>query len=213
MSIAPSSVRSFPPAIHIGEPAWDIAKLYPAQGDWSEEDYLELTTSNWLIEFTDGCAEVLPMPTLYHQLIVELLHSLLKQFVEERALGKALFAPLPVRLRPGLKLREPDIVFLRNERLKNLHGQPNGADLVMEVVSEGTEARERDLVKKPADYAAGGIAEYWIIDPQEREIRVLTLDGAAYRTHGKFIAGQTATSVLLAGFSVNVDDVFNVAGE
>jgi hypothetical protein len=33
------------------EPAWDIARLFPAQGEWSEEDYLELDT-NRLVEFS-----------------------------------------------------------------------------------------------------------------------------------------------------------------
>ena len=46
-----------------------------------------------------------------------------------------------MRLWPG-KYREPDIVYLSPQRLKDLHGQPDGADLVIEVVSEGEENRE-----------------------------------------------------------------------
>jgi hypothetical protein len=41
------------------EPTWDIALLYPAQGDWSEEEYLSLP-GNRLIEFCDGTQEFLP---------------------------------------------------------------------------------------------------------------------------------------------------------
>jgi|TARA_B100001971_G_C18207240_1_gene548405 hypothetical protein len=45
----------------IGEPTWDIAYLFPNQGYWSEDAYLDLKT-NHLIELVDGKLEVLPMP-------------------------------------------------------------------------------------------------------------------------------------------------------
>ena len=45
------------------EPAWEVALLFPAQGEWSEDDYLWLTDRiRRLVEFTDGRVEVLPMP-------------------------------------------------------------------------------------------------------------------------------------------------------
>lgn len=50
--------------------------------------------------------------------------------------------------------------------------------LVMEVVSGGPQDRKRDLVIKRAEYAAAGIPEYWIVDPESRRITVLTLVGA-----------------------------------
>jgi Uma2 family endonuclease len=120
-----------------------------------------------------------------------------------------LFAPLPVRLWPG-KYREPDIVYLRPERLRNLRGQPQGADLAVEVVSEGQENRRRDLEAKPGEYAEAGITEYWIVDPEQRQITVLCLDGKSYREHGVFPAGDTAASVLLPGFTITVADVFSL---
>src|SRR5437773_2718941 len=79
---------------------------------------------------------------------------------------------------------------------------PDGADLVMEVVSEGSENRKRDLETKRLEFAAAGIAEYWIVDPQEQRITVLVLDGSIYRVHGEFAPGTQASSVLLPGFSV-----------
>jgi Uma2 family endonuclease len=190
-----------------GEPVWEIALLFPAQGSWTEEDYLGLDT-NRLVEFDSGFVEVLPMPTLLHQLIVKFLFMRLDEFVTAHSLGTVLFAPLPVRLWPG-KLREPDIVYLRPERLRDLRGQPNGADLVLEVVSEGKENRERDLDIKPKEYAKAAIQEYWIVDPEHRQIRILWLDGATYREHGIFRVGDVARSVLLSGFQVDVAAVFS----
>ncbi len=198
----------------LGEPAWELAYCYPAQGDWSEEDYLELSQKH-RVELADGCIEVLPMATIFHQLLADYLHSLLKNYLAtaappEHRRGRALFAPLPVRL-ASRRFRDPDVVYLRPERLKELHGQPDGADLVVEIVSEGKENRDRDLVTKRAEYAAAGIEEYWIVDPESRSVTVLMLDLATrsqYHEHGVFATGSVATSVLLPGFTVNVTDLF-----
>ncbi len=180
--------------------------LYPLQGEWTESEYLALDT-NRLVELSDGCLEFLPMPTIFHQLIVKYLIAMLEAFIVASASGTVLFAPLPVRLWRG-KFREPDILYLRPERVRNPHTQPEGADLAMEVVSEGRENRERDLLIKRMEYAKAGIADYWIVDPEEQRITVLTLDGQTYREHGVFGPGATATSALLPGFAVSVDAVF-----
>src|SRR5262245_54849574 len=82
-----------------------------------------------------------------------------------------------------------------------------GADLVMELVSGDPKDRKRDLLIKPRQYAAARIPEYWIIEPDAKFIRVLTLHGKTYKLHGNFRPGTTATSVLLPGFQVAVDAV------
>jgi Uma2 family endonuclease len=191
----------------VGEPIWELAHLFPYQGDWSEEEYLALHT-NRLIEFTDGRLEILPMPTMLHQIIVAFLYNALKNFVEPTGRGRVLFAPLRVRMRPT-KYREPDVVYLSAERLQRIKGDyPDGADLVMEVVSGSDEDRERDLVTKRSDYAQAGISEYWIVDPEEKVITVLQLAGKQYVEHGRFTTGMQATSPLLTGFSVDVAQAF-----
>lgn len=83
---------------------------------------------------------------------------------------------------------------------------------MIEVVSEGQEQRDRDLVTKRKEYAEAGIAEYWIVDPEQQQITVLALSRKTYKQHGVFGPGQTASSRLLKGFSVEVNEVF-AAGE
>src|SRR5580704_15114381 len=71
------------------EYAWEVATLYPVQGEWSDEDYLALTDhSNRRIEFTDGWLEFLPMPTESHESLVRYLFLALYQFVVHRKLGE-----------------------------------------------------------------------------------------------------------------------------
>lgn len=198
---------------HEPEPVWELATMYPSQGSWSECEYLSLTdNTNRLIEFTNGRLDFLPMPTEAHQLIVVFLFDAIRSFVQPH-LGVVLFAGLRVKLSAG-KYREPDVVFIRKENYSQ-RGQRywESADIVMEVVSNDTESHERDYVQKVAEYAEAGIAEYWIVDPKENKVTVLALsDGeTSYTEHGVFTPGNTATSKLLDGFSIEVQAVFDAA--
>lgn len=190
-----------------GEPVWELANLFPNQGTWTEEDYLALDTGR-LIEYSKGYLEFPPMPTMSHQDIVSFLHDLLRIFVTKHQLGKVYFAPVPVKL-GRQEYREPDVFFISTPRVAEAAGKyPSGADLVMEVVSGSPADRDRDLVRKRRDYALAGIPEYWIVDPQEEVVIVLRLEGNEYAEHGRFVAGDTATSALLPGFAVPVADVW-----
>jgi Uma2 family endonuclease len=184
-----------------------VLELLPEQGQLGEEAYLWLTDrANRLIEFTDGYIEVLPMPTDEHQGILFLLSRRFFDYLDPRG-GLVRFAPLRIRLRRG-KFREPDLLLLLDRddpRRENRYW--HGADLVLEIVSP--DEPERDLVIKREEYAELGIPEYWIVNPLNRTITVLALDGAAYREHGVFAPGTRATSVLLAGFSISVGEVFS----
>jgi len=207
---AAPAVRNGAPRSKRGEPTWEMTDFYPRQGEWTEEDYLALNT-NRLIEFTDGVLEFLPMPTLSHQDMLDFVYQLLKDYVRERRLGKVRQSGLQVNISEG-KWREPDIVYLNREQVKAADKQyPTGADLVVEVVSGGEEDRRRDLEQKPVDYAEAGIKEYWIVDPETKTVKVLTLDGNKYKTHGEFKPGESATSALFTDFSVKVADVFAAA--
>lgn len=193
-----------------GEPVWELARLFPAQGSWSEEAYLALDTGR-LIEYSEGFLEFPPMPTMAHQDMLIFLFELLKAYVLKHQLGKVYVAPLPVRLRAG-RYREPDVFFVSAQRVHEAEGKyPSGADLVMEIVSGSPSDRERDLVQKRHDYAQAGIPEYWIVDPDEGAITVLWLEGEAYVEHGRFAGDETATSRLLPGFAVAVAGVWAAA--
>jgi Uma2 family endonuclease len=68
---------------------------------------------------------------------------------------------------------------------------------------------ERDLIQIRAEYAEAGVPEYWIVNPLTGTITVLRLEGGAYAESGQFQRGQAAVSILLAGFSIDVADVFD----
>jgi Uma2 family endonuclease len=179
--------------------------LLPLQGLWTEEQYLRLTDqTNRFIEFTEGAVEVLPMPTRKHQAISRFLFLAFLAFVQPLG-GTVYYAPLRVRVAPG-RFREPDLVLLLDVNdPRNQNAFWLGADLVVEIVSP--DDVERDTVIKRADYAQAGIPEYWIVNPIEATITVLTLADSVYVARGVFRRGEAATSALLTGFTVSVDAV------
>jgi Uma2 family endonuclease len=185
-----------------------LEEILPCQGEWSEQEYLVLTDHrNRLIEFTDGFLEVLPAPTDKHQAILGFLYLAFLTFIEPRG-GKVRFSPLRLQVRAG-KFREPDLLLLLSAADSRRQDRFwLGADLALEVVSE--DKPERDLVDKRGDYAEGGVPEYWIVNPQTETIAVLRLSGGTYEEAGIYRRGESAASVLLAGFSVAVAAVFDV---
>jgi Uma2 family endonuclease len=201
-----SVVESTPPKV--SEPAWEIAMLFPNQGHWTECDYLSLTdNARYLVELVDGRVEVLPMPTESHQNIVSFLVAMLKAFVIPQKLGRVLQSPFRIRVAAN-QFREPDACFmLRENDARRSDDYWDGADLVMEVVSEDPKDRIRDLEIKRDVYAKAGIREYWIIDRRDSRILVLKLTGDTYTEHTQAGIGGRAESNLLPGFALVVDAV------
>jgi Uma2 family endonuclease len=196
-------------------PTWEVAYLFPPQGRWTEDDFWALERvhdGTPRIELSNGCLEVLPVPTQIHQFILLFFYEQLKAFTKARAPGAVLVSGTNVRLKKGV-IRQPDVVYMKAENARRRHEEHwDGADLVMEVVSPDPKDRKRDLETKPREYARAGIAEYWIIDPQQKVIRVLTLQGKAYKVHGDFGPGTRATSVLPPGFGVAIDEALAPPG-
>ncbi len=191
-----------------GEPAWEAAFLLPSQGQWSEADFLKFHT-NRMAELVDGRLEILPMPTLKHQRILIWLFDAIREVVSDQSGAVVSIAPLPTRLFTGT-IREPDLLYISPENAPGPDvDYPTHIDLAVEIVSAGSEARTRDYEHKRSDYARAGIAEYWIVDPQEDQVTVLVLQDKIYVEHGVFQPGDEATSVLLPGLCIDVRRMLN----
>lgn len=115
------------------------------------------------------------------------------------------------------RVRLPDLMILTQALLTALAGKratitpdmPPPA-LVVEIVSPGKVNEDRDYRYKRSEYAARGILEYWIVDPQPERVTVLTwVDGlyeeAIFRTTEAIISvtfpnlNLTAVQILAAG--------------
>jgi Uma2 family endonuclease len=179
------------------QPTWEMALLFPDQGSWSEAEYLDLDVGRH-VDFTDGHLEWQPMPDEEHQMIVLFFVNALRA----HGGGKAVMAPFPIRLWRS-KFREPDVAFMKEENASRRRGKFwEGADLVIEVVSESN--RKHDEETKRQEYARAAIDEYWIVDPHRARITVLRHDAGAYVVSGEYGPGDRAASEILPGFAIDV---------
>jgi len=133
-------------------------------------------------EWVDGRVIELDPSTAGHQQVVGVLLVLLWIIAERQEHRPRVFTRFLMRLTSPSSCREPDLAFVKAEhtgRITTYH--INGpADLVVEVVS--ADSVTRDYHEKLAEYEAGGIPEYWIIDPMRREARFYQLsDDGHYR--------------------------------
>ena len=86
------------------------------------------------------------------------------------------------------------------------HDMPPPA-LVVEVVSPGQTNRDRDYRYKHTEYAARAIAEYWIADPETRQITICRWDNGMYEDT-VYKENETIRSTLIPDFELTANAVF-----
>lgn len=195
----------------ISERAWP-----PPQGQWTYEDWLRLPDDGYRYEVIDGVLYMAPPPSTLHQRIAARLVEALTAFLRDDPpplKGEVLFAPTGVRLPSQPVPFQPDILFIRAERLKILGEQyvEGAPDLIIEILPPGNWLYDRR--EKMRAYQEGRVAEYWIVDPDARTIEVYVLEGEAYRLAGRYGLGKIVRSQVVTGFRVPVAQVFPSALE
>jgi Uma2 family endonuclease len=156
-------------------------------GGWTEERYFAEAPEDQLWEFEDGELIVHSPASSRHQRIVRFLTFLLNGYVEERGLGEVFNGPAVLRLREGVD-KEPDILFIpqnRRESIKTMYIE-GPADLVIEVASSGT--RTYDLEEKSRVYREGEVKEYWVADPERRQITIFLPKKAEVKEKGRILS-------------------------
>lgn len=106
---------------------------------------------------------------------------------------------------------EPDICFFNAATAATF--QPDqmrfpAPDLAVEVLSASTEANDRGI--KFEDYAAHGVAEYWLINPDTETVEQHRLSGNGYELVMKAQTGELHSSVI-PGFVIPVRAIFDDA--
>jgi Uma2 family endonuclease len=114
---------------------------------------------------------VTPGPAPRHQRVVTHLIRHLDPFVRDHGLGEVFPGPIDILFGEGDYL-EPDLVFVGSARahLVTDRGIEGAPDLVVEIASPSTAARDREL--KRDRYRLFGVPEYWVIDPEAASVEV-----------------------------------------
>lgn len=84
--------------------------------------------------------------------------------------------------------------------------------LVVEVVSPGKVNEDRDYRYKRSEYAARGIAEYWIVDPMREQLTVLTLVDGLYEEQ-VFRGNDRLISATFPPLALTVEQVLHAGDE
>jgi Uma2 family endonuclease len=172
---APAGIAGTLSAAHAGATVADMSSAaQPAAVSVTWAEFVALEEDD-LRELVDGVLLEIDVPNKQHEWAVSTLIWLLRAWAEPRQAGTVLGSGYKIRIdeRRGVM---PDVQFVRRgrEAILGSEGIEAGApDLVVEVVSP-TSARY-DRVQKLAWYAAIGVAEYWIIDPQGETVERLVL--------------------------------------
>ena len=155
-------------------------------------------------EWIDGVVIKVSPVTNEHDLLMIHFSYLLGAYFESRPIGIVHRQPFVMKLSEIRRGREPDLQIILND---NPHqytktGMLGPADICIEIVSQ--ESITRDYENKRAEYEAGGVGEYWIIDPLEQRCTFYRQSG-----EGKFVAVEPDAdgnyhTPRLPGLAVNV---------
>jgi Uma2 family endonuclease len=150
----------------------------------------ELSLDEWFAlpedepgELVDGHIEEEEVPDFLHEVLVMTLGRLLDNWVVPRG---GLVAGSDAKFAVGSgRGRKPDLtIYLPGGRRPPARGLIRvPPDIAVEVVSPTPRDGRRDRVEKLQDYAAFGVAWYWLLDPQLRSLEILELDAQGRYLH------------------------------
>ena len=142
-------------------------------------------------------------PKIKHALIQHKTRDLLERLAE---LGSFVSVEMVFRPLPEYELWAADVGYLskeRNEKVDlddNIHGAP---DIVVEVLSPSNTAEE--LYDREQICLANGSKEFWVMDPDRRQVKVTTPDGRTVTWR----SGQEIPLPLFGSDArIQVDDLF-----
>ena len=216
---APGRVEKHVPAI-VAEQALQQLLRYPrlpevvrrlqaiARAEARKRRYFyEVVTEQQKAEFING-EIIVHSPVKYqHNQASFRLATLLSAYVQRHNLGTVGHEKLLITLTRNDY--EPDVCFFGQEKARAFTPDQTkfpAPDLAVEVLSESTEALDRGI--KFEDYAAHGVGEYWIVDPDQETIEQYLLHEGAYRLTVKVKTGSIASAVV-PGFEIPVRAVFD----
>jgi Uma2 family endonuclease len=182
-----------------------MALTKPA-GTWTYEDLFSLPEDGKRYEIIEGELYEMPSPASAHALtVINLIAALLP--IVARLGGQLLTAPIDVFF-AGANPVQPDILVMlpggpARIVTRGVEGPP---DLLIEVLSPSI--RGHDLLTKRSLYARAGVREYWIVDPEARNIEILTLDRDALHSVQTASGDETPVSPLLGPLPIAADDLF-----
>ncbi|MEQ8713486.1 MAG: Uma2 family endonuclease [Cyclobacteriaceae bacterium] len=184
----------------------DLGRLYSYAEylTWSFKERVELLRGK--------VVKMSPAPSLRHQ---EISFRMSGAFFNALKNGdcKAFAAPFDVRLAKPfsdqediLNVVQPDLCVICDNSKLDDRGCLGAPDLIVEILSPGS--ADKDVKQKYQLYEEGGVAEYWIIHPNEMLLEVFVLINGKYNHDRWYSANEKVNSKAVKGLSVDLSEVF-----
>lgn len=172
------------------------------------DDIWDAPDDQYRYEVIDGDLYMTPAPGWGHQLGLMKLSLLVGNWVYGQGLGYVVQAPVGVVLDEENGV-QPDLIHISQQRSNIIseRGVEGSPDLVVEVLSPSTAARDRGI--KMRRYAAAGVPHYWLLDSLARAIEAYGLGEQGYELLGTFGPGTVFRPDLFPGLDIPIDDLWS----
>lgn len=173
------------------------------------DDYLLMPDHGRLLQLIDGDFIMAPSPSLKHQEVTRNIEFEFAKFLEKNPIGKILNAPIDYYV-DKYDVVQPDLVYISKEKYRILFekGIKNTPDLIIEIISKGTENIDKNLKKDL--YWRAGVKEYWIVNIEEKSIEVFKINSEGYKLK-KIYRNENKDKIkpdILPGLIINLEKVF-----
>jgi Uma2 family endonuclease len=160
-------------------------------------------------EVIEGELFVSRSPGLTHQIVSDNIVFLIRDYLRSHPVGVVVSTP-------GLIFSQfsgviPDIVYFSNpsrERVVSGDRLISAPDLVIEILSRGSENVRRDRIAKRRLYSKHGVPEYWIVDRHDRVVEIYRLEGALLELAVTLKDNDEVSTPALPGFSYLPAEIF-----
>jgi Uma2 family endonuclease len=178
---------------------------------WTTDDLEVLPQSEGTrYELIDGELFVTRAPHWKHQQIIEKISRALGSWSESTNAGITIPSPGIVPSNSDSVI--PDVVWVSNERLKEIEDEAGHftgfPELVVEVLSAGETNIRRDKQAKLKLYSQGGVQEYWIIDRFNQQLEIYRPMNGQLTLKAILTVTDHITSPLLPNFSLSLERIF-----
>ncbi|GAB4581414.1 MAG: Uma2 family endonuclease [Anaerolineales bacterium] len=171
------------------------------------ERFYEEMTEEQKIEFINGEVIVHSPVKMIHAIVGQRLLMFMNFYVDRNQLGWVGYEKILISL--SRNDYEPDICYFSQAKSRAFFPDQMkfpAPDFVVEILSPSTEAIDRGV--KFEDYAAHGVGEYWIIDPDRETIEQYALQNDVYDLRVKVKSG-VIQSLMIDGFEMAVRAIFD----
>jgi Uma2 family endonuclease len=162
-------------------------------------------------ELIEGELFVSRAPGIPHQRVLQNLQMELYSYLKENAVG--ILVPGTGAIFSDYDAVIPDLAFVRTERWADVTSEQkiiSAPDIVVEILSPGSENRRRDLSVKRQLYAKYGVKEYWVVDSEDHSVLIFHLHEQTLEEIATVRGINEITSPLLPGFHIKAGAVFDL---